>query len=214
MSSQTGDRSAPATLIVVAGNIAAGKSTVARAVATELDAQLFLESVEDNPFLERYYADMASWTFHLNMYFLAHRARQLQDAVAVPRVAVLDRSFYEDRIFVEQARDEGRTTPDTYAVFAELDRTLAELLPPPAVLVYLSASPDVLFGRVLERGRVFEADVSESVLSDLQRRYDRWISQYDLSPVLRVDTTAVDLSVDAEELGNLAQEIRRLVGLG
>lgn len=67
-------------LVVLAGNIAAGKTTMTLLLAGALGATSYLESVAGNPFLERYYADMPTWTFHLNMFFLADRARQLVDA--------------------------------------------------------------------------------------------------------------------------------------
>ena len=40
------------------------------------------ESVADNPYLADFYSDMRSWAFHLQVFFLGHRAEQYLDAVA------------------------------------------------------------------------------------------------------------------------------------
>ena len=198
-------------LVVLAGNIAVGKTTMTPLLADALGASGYLESVADNPFLERYYADMPAWTFHLNMYFLADRARQLVAAASAGPPAVLDRSFYEDRIFVEQAHSEGRTADDTYAVFCELETVLAALLPRPAVLVYLEAPVPALLRRIAVRGRAFESGITEVFLDDLQSRYDDWIASYSSSPVIRVDTEATDLRVDSAAFTELvAQVVRHL----
>jgi deoxyadenosine/deoxycytidine kinase len=199
-------------LVVFAGNIAVGKSTMAATVASELNAATYLESVSDNPFLERYYADMQTWTFHLNMYFLAHRAQQIVAAASRGQTAVLDRSFYEDRLFVAQAHDAGRSADDTYAVFCQLDRVLDALLPRPAVLVYLEAPIDILLQRIQQRARPFEAGITEAFLADLQARYDAWIASYDYSPVIRLDTAASDPSAEPVVRSELIADILRSLG--
>ena len=46
--------------IVVEGPIGAGKTSLARQLAEHLDAEMLLEQPEDNPFLSRFYDDMAA----------------------------------------------------------------------------------------------------------------------------------------------------------
>ena len=47
--------------IVVEGPIGAGKTSLARALAAHLHAETLLELPEDNPFLARFYEDMARY---------------------------------------------------------------------------------------------------------------------------------------------------------
>lgn len=122
---------------------------------------------------------------------------------------MLDRSFYEDRIFVEQAQAEGRTADDTYAVFCDLDDVLGALLPRQAVLVYLEAPVPVLRRRIAERGRPYESGITDPFLADLEVRYDAWVSSYSHSPVIRVDTDAADLRGESRAFSTLADEVVR-----
>lgn len=83
--------------VVIAGNLGAGKTTLARRLSQHFDWWVGYESVVDNPFLADFYADMRAWAFHLQVYFLADRLRLHRQAVMERRGAILDRSIYEDR---------------------------------------------------------------------------------------------------------------------
>jgi deoxyadenosine/deoxycytidine kinase len=198
-------------VIVFSGNLAAGKSTLASLVGGELGARVFPESTADNPFLSRFYQDRSTWALQLETYFLARRSRQLLDASEAAVPAILDRSFYESRIFIESGWDSGLVPPDSYAVLRELEGALGRLLPRPALLVYLHAPVPVLYGRLRTRARPFERSVGLSYLSDLQARYDKWVGEYAYSPLLRVDTTEHDFSRDSSAVKRLAERISREV---
>jgi deoxyadenosine/deoxycytidine kinase len=195
-------------LVVMAGNIGVGKTAVGSRLAHALRLPLYEESVSDNPYLERFYADMPRWVFYLNMFFLAHRAEQMR-AAAGRGGGVLDRSLQEDEIFVQMARDDGVTSDENYAVFASLIDTLIDLLPAPTVLIYLRAEPSALVERIASRDRVFEGPTLDlSYLQALQARYDTWIEQYTASPVIARDTTTVDFRVDGPDFATLVDEVR------
>jgi deoxyadenosine/deoxycytidine kinase len=198
---------------VFSGNLAAGKSTLASLVGVELGARVFLESTSDNPFLSLFYQDRSTWALHLETYFMARRSRQLLEASQAGVPAILDRSFYESRIFIESGWDSGLVPAESYAVLRELEDTLDRLLPRPALLVYLHAPVRVLYDRLRARARPFERSVEVSYLSDLQTRYDKWVEAYDYSPVLRVDTTEQDFARDAGAVRHLAARIKREVPL-
>ena len=51
-------------LILVAGNIGAGKTSLTQMLGEKLGWQMGFEKV-DNPYLGRFYKDMAAWAFHL-----------------------------------------------------------------------------------------------------------------------------------------------------
>ena len=55
-------------LILVAGNIGAGKTSLAERLATRLGWEVAYESVADNPYLSDFYADMRVWSFHLQIF--------------------------------------------------------------------------------------------------------------------------------------------------
>src|SRR3990172_8335796 len=63
-------------LVLVAGNIGAGKTALTERIGSRLGWWTGFESVADNPYLPDFYADMRSWSFHLQIFFLGHRSEQ------------------------------------------------------------------------------------------------------------------------------------------
>lgn len=182
-----------APLVVFAGNIAAGKSTAARLVAKSFGWQFVPEPADEDVILSMFYADMPTWTFTLNMHLLGVRAEQLMMARDRIKGVVIDRSIFEDRLFVDLALELGNTTPTNAAVFDRLFRTFEGLLPPPDLLVYLRSSTTSLLERAQSRGRPFENDLSLEYLEALQSRYERWIAEYNCGPIIQIDTHDLDL---------------------
>jgi hypothetical protein len=64
--------------IVVEGPIGAGKTSLARELARRVDGEALLEKPEDNPFLERFYEDMARFALPTQLTFLFQRVDQLR----------------------------------------------------------------------------------------------------------------------------------------
>ncbi len=73
----------PKRLILVAGNIGSGKTSLTERIGERLGWRTAYESVVDNPYLANFYADMRAWAFHLQIYFLGHRAQQHLELGAV-----------------------------------------------------------------------------------------------------------------------------------
>ena len=63
--------------IVVEGPIGAGKTSLARQLAVRLSGDVVLERPEDNPFLARFYEDMARYALPTQLTFLFQRLDQL-----------------------------------------------------------------------------------------------------------------------------------------
>jgi deoxyadenosine/deoxycytidine kinase len=182
-----------APLVVLAGNIAAGKSTAARLVAEAFGWQFVPEPADEDVILRLFYEDMRAWTFTLNMHLLGVRAEQLAVAKDRTRGVVIDRSIFEDRLFVELALELGNTSRTNAVVFDRLFRTFERLLPPPDLLVYLRSSTTSLLQRARFRGRPFENDLSLEYLDALQSKYERWIAEYRHGPLIQLDTHELDL---------------------
>ena len=81
-------------LVLVAGNIGVGKTSLTERLAARLDWYAGYESVADNPYLGDFYGNMGAWSFHLQVFFLGHRAAQQRQMALVPRSAITDRSIY------------------------------------------------------------------------------------------------------------------------
>ncbi|HUV28259.1 MAG: deoxynucleoside kinase [Anaerolineales bacterium] len=176
-------------LIVVAGNIGAGKTSLTERIGTRLGWETAFESVSDNPYLPDFYADMQSWSFHLQIFFLGHRADQYLELAKSPQSAILDRSIYEDAyIFARALHHLGNISERDYHAYLRVFNLLVSTLPPPNLLVYLKAPVSVLMDRIHQRGRNIESGITDDYLALLDSFYDDWMAAFDICPVLTIHT--------------------------
>ena len=92
----------PLSYIAIEGVIGAGKTSVAAKLSEKLGAKLILETFEDNPFLERFYANKEVYAFRTQMFFLLERFAQLQELhqkELFQNYIVSDYIFEKDKIF-------------------------------------------------------------------------------------------------------------------
>lgn len=68
-------------LVIVEGNISAGKSTLCRDLATLLGYALFLEPTQSNPFLASFYKDPPRWALRMQIWLLKQRFRTYLEAI-------------------------------------------------------------------------------------------------------------------------------------
>jgi deoxyadenosine/deoxycytidine kinase len=183
----------PKRLVVVAGNIGAGKTSLTERIGGRLGWRTDFESVSDNPYLPDFYADMRAWSFHLQIYFLGHRADQYLEAAHDPRPAILDRSIYEDAyIFSRALHHMGNLAERDYLAYHKLFDLVVGSLPPPNLLVYLQCPVEVLMARIQRRARNMETGITTKYLSLLESFYDEWLHTFDLCPVLTIRTDDLD----------------------
>ena len=170
--------------ILVAGNIRVGN---------RLGWRTAFESVGDNPYLAEFYADMRAWAFHLQVFFLGHRAEQHRELAEDPRSAIADRSIDEDaHIFARALHHMGNLNERDYKSYRSVYQLVVDGLPRPDLLLYLRAPVEVLMERIRRRGRAMELGITEEYLRLLDRFYEEWLAVYDLSPVLTIRTDDLD----------------------
>jgi len=179
--------------ILVAGNIGSGKTSLAARVGERLGYVTAFESVADNPYLPDFYADMRAWAFHLQIFFLGHRAEQHRALALAPESAICDRSLYEDYyIFARALRRLGNIAERDFLSYERLFRLVVNSLPAPDLLLYLRASTPTLLARIRGRGRVIEAGISGEYLDLLNALYADWLAGFDLCPVLTIPADDLD----------------------
>jgi len=201
-------------LILVAGNIGSGKTSLTERIGERLGWRTAYESVADNPYLPNFYTDMRSWSFHLQIFFLGHRAQQQIDMWADPRSAIIDRSIYEDAyIFARALYHLGNLSELDYNSYRKVFDLVVKGLPSPSLLVYLKAPVSVLMERITRRAREIETGISADYLSLLDSFYDDWIRNFDICPVLTLRTDDLDFVNKPKHLDIVVQRIRdRLAG--
>ena len=191
--------------VVVEGPIGVGKTSLARKLAARLGAGLMLEQPMENPFLARFYEDMARFALPTQLFFLFQRAKQLEplaqhDLFSQPTVAdfLLDKDPLFARITL---------SGDELALYDRIFETLRPHAPQPDLVIYLQAQPDTLIERVRKRGVAFERQVSEEYLALLAETYTRFFYHYSDAPVLIVNSENLNFAERESDLELLLQKI-------
>ena len=180
-------------LILVAGNIGSGKTSLTERLGERLGWRTAYESVVDNPYLPDFYSDMRAWSFHLQIFFLGHRAQQHLEMAQDPRPAIIDRSIYEDAyIFARALHHMGNLNERDYQSYRQLFNLVTRNLPPPSLLIILKAPVSTLVERIRRRGRSIESSITPEYLELLESFYDDWIRSFDLCPVLTIRSDDLD----------------------
>jgi deoxyadenosine/deoxycytidine kinase len=199
--------------VAVAGSIGAGKTSLVAWLVKRYGLVPFYEPNEDNPYLSDFYADMRSWAFHSQCFFLAHKLKLHQQLAASARPAVIDRTIYEDaEIFAKNLYAQGHLSRRDWAVYSELYAGICRSLRPPDVLVALTCPLGTAKKRIARRGRENERVIPDDYLRRLHRLYARWFGRYDLSPIVRIDTGKLDYVEDLVDLLDLMRTLDAALG--
>jgi deoxyadenosine/deoxycytidine kinase len=201
-------------LVLVAGNIASGKTSLTERLGSRLSWRTAFESVADNPYLADFYADMAQWSFHLQVFFLGHRAEQHLELAHGPQSAIADRSIYEDAfIFARALYHLGNLSERDFQSYRAVFDQVVAGLPRPDLLLYLHCPVPGLLERIARRGRAIETGITGEYLSLLETFYEEWLQSFDLCPVLTIRTDDLDFVHRTGHLDIVVQRIQdRLAG--
>jgi len=198
----------PKRLILVAGNIGSGKTSLTERIGERLGWRTAYESVADNPYLSNFYADMRAWSFHLQIFFLGHRAEQHLELWNDPRSAIIDRSIYEDAyIFARALNHMGNLSERDYLSYRKVFDLVVRSLPAPSLLIYLKTPVPILVKRIHERGRDIESGITAEYLSLLESYYNDWIRVFDFCPVLTIRTDNLDFVHQPRHLDKVIERI-------
>ncbi len=180
-------------MILLAGNIGTGKTSLTERLGERLGWQAAFESVADNPYLAEFYENMRAWSFQLQIFFLGHRAAQYLELASSPQSAILDRSIYEDaHIFARALHHLGNLDERDYFSYRRVFDLVISSLPPPDLLIYLKAPVSELIARIHRRGRSIESGITGEYLSLLDSFYNEWMQIFDICPVLTIRTDDLD----------------------
>lgn len=194
--------------VLVAGNIGAGKTSLTERLASRLNWQAAYESVADNPYLADFYADMRTWSFHLQVFFLGHRAAQHLALAQGAQSAIIDRSIYEDAfIFARALHELGNLSERDYVAYRRLFDLVVGQLPAPDLLIYLQVPVGVLMERIHSRARDIETGITAEYLGLLDRYYEEWLGDFSLCPVLMIPGANLDFVHRTDHLDIVVQRI-------
>ena len=194
--------------VAIAGNIGAGKTTLTKLLAKHYKWTAHFESVDENPYLDDFYAEMERWSFNLQIFFLNSRFRQILEIHESGKNIIQDRTIYEDaHIFAPNLHAMGLMTNRDFSNYSSLFDLMENLVSPPDLLIYLRANIQTLVGQIHNRGRDYENSISIDYLSRLNERYEAWISTYTKGKLLIIDVDNLDIIEKTEDLGSIIDRI-------
>ena len=198
--------------IAIAGNIGAGKTSLAELLAKHYKWEAHFEDVIDNPYLDDFYNHMERWSFNLQIYFLKSRFQQLLKIKESKKPIIQDRTIYEDaHIFAPNLKAMGLMNQRDFKNYQELFELLESLIKGPDLLVYLRSSIPNLVNKIHKRGRDYENSISIDYLSRLNERYEAWIATYDKGEILVIDVDDLDFVEKKDDFMKIVSKIDGLV---
>lgn len=231
-------------MITLSGIIGSGKSSLTEILAKELGTKAYYEPVKDNPVLPIFYKgnEIAAkkraegdkeatnpYAYLLQTFFLNRRFAMIKKAMQDDN-NILDRSIYEDEIFMRMNTEMGNATQVEYDIYKSLLYNMMEELPlashkkSPDLMITIKVSYETMIKRIEKRGRDYELIEKDPSLVDYYQRllkhYDIWMKEYDASPLLIIDGDKYDFMESKEdrvqvletvenkllELGNISEE--------
>jgi len=218
-------RTKHAPIIMIEGNIGAGKSTFLKVLKKHLDADIIFEptnkwqSVEsENNLLEMFYKDTPRWAYTFQSYAFISRVQTILDYQAKnpsSGVQFLERSVYCDRYcFAKNCYESGLMTKLEWNIYKEWFSWLVEKhTPVPSGFIYLQTDPEVCYRRINKRNRHEESAVPLKYLQSLHERHEDWlINKKELTPQLElIPTLTLDCNKEFET--NLAVQKRHITAI-
>jgi deoxyguanosine kinase len=196
--------------IVVEGPIGAGKTSLARQLAHHIDGRELLERPEENPFLARFYEDMARYALPTQLTFLFQRVDQLRDVGQFDlfhRATVADFLLDKDPLFARL-----NLTDAEYALYQKVYSQLRLEAPAPDLVIYLQAPVETLIERVHRRGVHFERTISGQYLARLADAYSRYFYQYEAAPLMIVNSERLNFVDNPDHFDLLRARIAGMRG--
>lgn len=179
--------------VAIEGPTGVGKSTLAAFLGHRLNANIFFDPFEANPFLSEWHSigrASPELALRVELTFLGLRLAQLRhiaQVLALGGMVITDWHLLKQPIFAATTC----TMADTELIAATC-QLWADALPAPDVLLAMSASPGTLHHRIRQRGRAMETDIGQQRLRELGQAFDAAFDRY-RGPMLRLDADAFDV---------------------
>ena len=197
----------PHQFVAIEGNIGAGKTTLSKMLAGDLNAKLILEQFSDNPFLPFFYENPDRYAFSVELFFLTERHKQLQSELSQTDLFqhsfVSDYYFYKTLLFAKNNLNE-----EEYRLFQRLFHILQGNFRKPDLLVYLHRPVDQLLVNIKGRGREIEKDIDPDYLANIQQAYLDFFRHQTALPVLILELEDLDFVGESSNYERIIEQLQ------
>ena len=199
--------------IAIEGNIGAGKTSLARLLADDMNARLILEEFEDNSFLPKFYKDPERYAFPLELSFLAERYLQLKETLSnrdlFKPFTISDYLVSKSLIFARKTLQS-----DEYNLYKKLFEIIHQSIPKPDLFVFLHVNIENLQRNIKKRGREYEQEITDEYLQSIQESYFDYIKQQAGMRILIIDTNNLDFVNNRQDYDTIKSIVFRDYSVG
>ncbi len=178
-------------LVAIEGNIGAGKTTLARKIASDFNAKLVLERFADNPFLPKFYDDQSRYAFPLEMSFLADRYQQFTDDTTqfdlFKNFMVSDYDIYKSLIFAQITLQK-----EEFTLYRKMFNFMYNEVKKPDIYIFLYQRTEHLLENIKKRGRDYEQGINKEYLEKINRGYFDFLKGFPHRKSLIIDIADLD----------------------
>lgn len=193
--------------IAIAGNIGSGKTTLTKMLAKRFGWNPRFEPVDNNPYLDDFYADMNRWSFNLQVYFLNKRFKEVVEISKSDETIIQDRTIFEDAcIFAPNLHGMGMMSDRDFANYSDLFDLMISLVDLPDLMIYIRSSIPTLVSHIEKRGRDFEKSIRIDYLTGLNNRYENWIKDYK-GHLIIIDGDNIDFENSPQDFQTITDQI-------
>lgn len=175
-------------LLIVEGNIGAGKSTFLKILKENLACQVVLEPHEkwqningQGNLLENFYNNTPRWAYTFQSYaFITRTLEQKNSALKNPYpIQILERSVFSDRYcFAKNLFETGQMSSLEWTLYQEwFSWFMQDHVKKPNGFIYLRTNPKTCYNRLLKRARHEEQAVPISYLEKLHDKHEKWLTK-------------------------------------
>lgn len=196
--------------IAIEGPIGIGKTSLAKKLSAHFNFHLLKEIVEENPFLGKFYDDIAAWSFQTEMFFLCNRYKQLEDIeqkyLKQNKPVIADYHISKNMIFARRTLEHTKLEK-----YEQIYHILTKDMPVPNMLIYLYGSLDTILERIRLRGRDIEKNMKASYLAQLAQDYEQYMNAFEQLhpdiPVIRINGDELDFVQHQDDLNQIIEEV-------
>jgi deoxyadenosine/deoxycytidine kinase len=193
--------------ICVEGTIGCGKTSLAKRIAEDLQAKLFLERFAENPFLPKFYDDADRYAFPLEISFLADRFKQQRELSEQLNLfgqgVVSDYEVHKSLIFTQFT-----LSSDEFALYRTIFYNMMPDVQKPDLYILLKQTTPRLLTNIKKRGRSYERTIDAEYLDKVRQGYQEFKCSHSDWNIVEIDLSELDFMTNDRDYHEVINRLR------